>query len=685
MNSSKLAYRAEIDGLRAIAVVSVVLYHAQIVLFGKDWFEGGYIGVDIFFVISGYLITRIIFTELNLKGSFSLFNFYERRARRIIPVLFVVIFTSVPFAWQRLLPIDFVEYAESIVASLFFASNFLFYFSSTEYGADISLLKPFLHTWSLGVEEQFYLIFPVIAIFVFKYSRIHFLTIIVGLSLLSLQFSDLMETRNPDLNFYLPLSRFWEMAVGSMLAYRELNFKSSGVGILERILPMVGLYLVAYSILLFDGKTPHPGFNTLIPVAGVALIIGFASKDELVGKILGTKAFVWIGLLSYSAYLWHFPIFAFSRMGAFEATNSDKLGWIIATILLSIMSYFFVEKPFRKTVSRRYFLALLILCTSTLSAFSYYVIRSDGVPTADRLGFSVQLIETIARPSGYFSKDGKNNCIGGSVTVEGQEWCELGEKTAAAYETILLGDSHSRSATASVDMLLSEESRKALYFGTNGCPALLNFYAVRGAPHPNLQSKLCQDHVQAALKLAQDQSINSVFLVSRWDYYVDGSDSEDWQEVTNQTFNSLDKEQARTEYVAAVRRTYDAFSKAGVNLFVLLQIPHQNIKPKKVFEELLTQKSLDEKRQILEKLYQKSVKTDEHRERQLLANSAWKQLLADPDVKDDLILIDPTPVFCNENQCPIFDEQTSFYYDDDHASEKGFARLEGILREVLFK
>ena len=278
VNSPKLSYRAEIDGLRAIAVVSVILYHAQMVLFGKDWFEGGFIGVDIFFVISGYLITRIILSELESKGSFSFLNFYERRARRILPMLFVVIFVSVPYAWQKLLPSDFVEYAESILASLFFGSNFFFYFSTTEYGADSALLKPFLHTWSLGVEEQFYLVFPILAIVAFKYFRKHFLTILVGLSLLSLQFAELMEVRNSDLNFYLPFSRFWELAVGSMLAYRELNYKPSNENFASKSLPMLGLYLIVYSILFFDAKTPHPSFHTLIPIIGVALIIGFLQK-----------------------------------------------------------------------------------------------------------------------------------------------------------------------------------------------------------------------------------------------------------------------------------------------------------------------------------------------------------------------------------------------------------------------
>lgn len=380
VTSSKLSYRAEIDGLRAIAVISVILYHAQMVLFGRDWFEGGYIGVDIFFVISGYLITRIIFSELYEKGSFNFLNFYERRARRILPMLFLVIFVSIPFAWQRLLPSDLVEYAESILASVFFGSNFFFYFSTTEYGADSALLKPFLHTWSLGVEEQFYLVFPILAIVAFKFFRKHFLTILVALSLLSLQFAELMEVRNSGLNFYLPFSRVWELAVGSMLAYRELNYTAQRDSIVTKILPTLGLYLVGYSVFFFDSKTPHPSFHTTIPILGVALIIGYASKEELVGKVLGSKPFVGIGLISYSAYLWHFPIFAFSRYGSKEASNYDKSEWIALTLILSVVSYFVIEKLFRnKAFITRARLAVL-LATSVLMSLiaTTLVLKNEG-------------------------------------------------------------------------------------------------------------------------------------------------------------------------------------------------------------------------------------------------------------------------------------------------------------------
>ena len=208
-------YRAEIDGLRAIAVVSVILYHAKIVIFGRDWFEGGFIGVDIFFVISGYLITRLILTELEQNNTFSFIKFYERRARRILPMLLVVIAVCIPFAWQRLLPLDLIDFAKSALSAIGFGSNFFFYFSTTEYGADSALLKPLLHTWSLGVEEQFYIIVPIIILLIWKFARASLLTILVGMLIMSIQFADVMEAKNSELNFFLPFSRFWELLVGS--------------------------------------------------------------------------------------------------------------------------------------------------------------------------------------------------------------------------------------------------------------------------------------------------------------------------------------------------------------------------------------------------------------------------------------------------------------------------------------
>jgi peptidoglycan/LPS O-acetylase OafA/YrhL len=370
--------------MRAIAVISVILYHAQIIVFGRDWFEGGFIGVDIFFVISGYLITRIIISELQAKGSFSFINFYERRARRILPLLFVVIFVSIPFAWQKLIPSAFIEYAESIFSTLYFGSNFFFYDSASDYGAQNTLTMPFLHTWSLAVEEQFYLFFPILAIVVWKYFKKYSVAIFLALILFSLQFADVMESRNAMFSFYLPYSRFWELASGSLLALFELKYSSQKKDFWVQVLPMIGLFLIFYSILFFDKNTPHPSFYTLIPVIGISLIIAFASNNELIGKILGSKPLVGIGLVSYSAYMWHYPIFAFLRIGK-EPTNYDKVEWIALTAIFSIASFYLIERPFRsrKVIKTKVLLILLFLSTASVSVFYVYALHSNGAKYYD--------------------------------------------------------------------------------------------------------------------------------------------------------------------------------------------------------------------------------------------------------------------------------------------------------------
>ena len=383
MKNSKLYYRPEVDGLRAIAILSVIIYHAQIVFYEKSLFKGGFIGVDIFFVISGYLITRIIFQELLIKNSFNFLNFYERRARRILPMLFVVIFVSIPFAWQKLFPSDFVEYMDSVLSSIFFVSNFFFYFNATEYDASSSLLKPFLHTWSLGIEEQFYLISPIFAIFIFKYFRKNILTILIIIGISSIVFADFLEIKNSTLNFYFPLSRFWELAMGSIIAYIEFNYKVTKYRTLNNILQSLGLFLILFSIIYFNEKIPHPSFYSFIPILGVTLIITFSTKKNgngLVKKILSSRPFVWLGLISYSAYLWHFPIFAFSRINSSEPSDSYKILLIIFTILISTLSYHFIEKPFKdkKLLKKKYFITIIILSFVALVSFSFISKKNDG-------------------------------------------------------------------------------------------------------------------------------------------------------------------------------------------------------------------------------------------------------------------------------------------------------------------
>ena len=251
----KLTYRPEIDGLRAIAVGVVILYHAKLIIFDHEPFRGGYIGVDIFFVISGYLITSIILKELVITGSFSYRNFYERRIRRILPALLFVMLVFAPFAWIYLIESDFITYSKSIIYSLGFSSNFYFWLAGEQYGAENALLRPFQHTWSLSVEEQYYILFPIILIFAFKYFRNYLLLFFLLALILSLILADWTSRNYSSASFYFLHTRMWELLAGSLLAYFEIKqgFRSKNKT-LNFILPSFGLALIAHSVLFFDEK-----------------------------------------------------------------------------------------------------------------------------------------------------------------------------------------------------------------------------------------------------------------------------------------------------------------------------------------------------------------------------------------------------------------------------------------------
>ena len=356
-------YRYEIDGLRSIAVLAVIFYHSQIVYNDFKLFSGGFVGVDIFFVISGYLISAIIFFEYKKTRQFSISNFYERRIRRILPALLLVIIASLPFAWFFLIPSLLVDFANSSIYSLTFLSNFYFWLQGQEYGAQNSLLVPLLHTWSLAVEEQFYIVFPIFLLILLKYLKKNIFKILLVIFFLSLVFSEFGSRYFYELNFYFFFSRIWELLVGAILAYFQIikNYSNKNF-VLRNLMPSMGLIVIVISIFLFNETVSHPSIYTLFPILGTAIFIWFAHKEDIITKFLSTNFFVGIGKISYSLYLWHYPVFAFARISGFldEKSLLIKFLLIVLTFALSLFSYFFVEKPSRNKNFKFSYLVLII-------------------------------------------------------------------------------------------------------------------------------------------------------------------------------------------------------------------------------------------------------------------------------------------------------------------------------------
>ena len=401
----KINYRPEIDGLRAIAVIAVILYHAQINFFENIFFSGGFIGVDIFFVISGYLITSLIIKELLQTNKFSFLYFYERRFRRLIPVLFFVMLASLPLGWFLLLPTSFVEFSKSIISSIAFGSNFFFYFSEIQYAAEDSFLKPFLHTWSLSVEEQFYIIFPLLFVFLFKYLKKNIFYVIIIFIIISILFANTLSLSNQSLSFYILPTRGWELLSGSLLAYLEYTKgKNASKPIIKELLTTTGLVLIILSFVYFTDNTLHPSYLTIVPILGVCIIIWFADKSTLVGKILSTKIFVGLGLISYSLYLWHYPSFAFARIGENFETLESKILIIFLTIILSILSFFLIEKPCRnKSFSFKKIFYFFFMGMVLIAIYCNWVINKDGFIEREKFtkSFNIKFDNYILDPRYY--------------------------------------------------------------------------------------------------------------------------------------------------------------------------------------------------------------------------------------------------------------------------------------------
>lgn len=388
-----MKYRAEIDGLRALAVVPVILFHA-----GFKLFSGGYVGVDVFFVVSGYLITTILIENIE-NSQFSLANFYERRARRILPALFFVMLVCIPFAWMWMLPDPLENFGQSLVATVFFANNILLLITSG-YWDLASEFKPLLHTWSLGVEEQYYIIFPVLLWVVMRYAKKYLLSFIIILSLASLVASEVMWRDYPNENFYLILTRAWELFFGSIAAIYVLRHGVRG----NDALSLLGLSLVLLSIFAYDEATPFPSVYSLVPVIGVILLVMYSEKNTLTGKLLSTRGLVGIGLISYSAYLWHLPLLAFAKIySKNEPTQQLNTVLILATFVMAYLSWRFIEQPFRKNevIGRSVFYPSVLIFASVLVVFGYSAHKTHG--------FVDRVFDSASKPEEMYISYNKRN------------------------------------------------------------------------------------------------------------------------------------------------------------------------------------------------------------------------------------------------------------------------------------
>jgi peptidoglycan/LPS O-acetylase OafA/YrhL/lysophospholipase L1-like esterase len=620
-----LHYRPEIDGLRAIAVSAVVLYHAEFAFPGADPFQGGFIGVDIFFVISGYLITSILLRGLK-DGNFRISHFYERRARRILPALFCVMLASVPFAWALMLPRALKDFAGSGLSALLFSSN-VWFWQEESYWAAPSALKPFLHSWTLSLEEQFYLIFPIVLLLLWRYAQQHILGIFVLAFLLSLHLADTGATQFVDASFYLLPTRAWELLGGAILARCELQRGRTALGSLDSALAALGLFLVAWAIGSFDSTTPHPSVATLLPVAGTMAIIWFAKPGAPVTRLLGSRAFVGVGLVSYSLYLWHFPVFAFARISEDALTNFEKAGLIGVAVALAITTFFLIERPARNAerVGRRVFAAAGLAAFALLFVSYAGIYAANGVP--GRFG---QFAETLTEePPADF----------GIVTSESRK-ADLGS-------IIVVGDSHANTLSPHTMRLATRYGYSHQSITMNSCPFVDVEHVIFGE---------CDDFRKEAQRVLDDAPPSIIFFVVHWRKYTDDSSGQYQRTAIPYDGETLD---------GAYRRTFARLIEAGHTLVLVYPGFESDRHLRQRFKEIVDDQPPAARSQFAATLKLTSTYSDE------LARAVQpRRMLDSTEAGPRLVKVDPLKLFCSaeSDTCALNDGVKLYLLDTNHYS-----------------
>ena len=496
-----MQYRADIDGLRAVAVLGVIAFHT-----GLGFLPGGYLGVDVFFVISGFLITRIVAREVE-SGTFSFADFYARRVRRILPALLFVIVATLPFALLYLLPNDLEGMAQSILATLFFVSNFWFYIE-TDYFSGAAELKPFIHTWSLAIEEQFYLFFPLLFLLASRFGRRTVIVLPAVLGMASLVAAEVAVRVDASAAFYFTFFRIWEFVAGILLALTRWEAPA-------RLAPWSGLFglaLVLGSMVLFEADSPVPGLLRVVPVLGAVLLLADGHRGP-VSRILSWRPMVAVGLVSYSTYLWHQPIFAFARLrlpGEPDAPTFAAL--TVLTLALGYLSWRFVEQPFRHraTVPTRRFAGIATALVAPLLLVAAYVDREAGLPSRLPPEYRAVLMGSDPYPPRILacSKIDEEPAPAGTAPR-----CVLNGNGSGPM-VHLLGDSHAGAlGEALVRRLASVDGQVLLTFAGGCVPLDIDVVA-----HKPVRCARFRDRVAALLE-TDDPNVRTVVIAARWAHY----------------------------------------------------------------------------------------------------------------------------------------------------------------------
>ncbi|RWC48877.1 MAG: acyltransferase [Mesorhizobium sp.] len=604
-------YRRDIDGLRAVAVLPVVLYH-----FGVSAIPGGFTGVDIFFVISGYLISGSLLDDLE-RGQFSIGRFYWRRARRILPALtFVIVLASIA-AWFILLPSDLHEFSLSAIAASTFWSN-IYFWKTTNYFSIDAELRPLLHTWSLSVEEQYYIFAPILLYLIYRYASKRWLTVLLPLTVGSFALAVIATSLAPTAGFYLLPTRMWELALGAMLMLRKPPVLASRLAM--DLIGLAGFALIAFGFLTISQSDPFPGYNALFPCIGTALLI-YAGQDNVDGpapvatRVLRLAPLVWVGLVSYSLYLVHWPINSFVHYLSLKAIGVPTIiAMTVASFALAAFSWKYVEQPFRQ--KRAYTAPLPIFA---FSATAIALLCAGGLAGALSNGFPQRFPDFSTERIRV--GDWRNGvCFyEGGTRIEDWNLADCTRTTGFATNVLLWGDSFAAHYVSGLEPNAQKIQANVIQYTYAGCPPDLTYFSYA--------RPACTRFNERALSIIHDANIRAVILSGRWtDYQARG-------------FGGLQK-------------TIDRLREMGVKVYTVGQSPEFIADVQKI--------AFFAKR--------------EH-----VGTTSWPMAM-DPDINARVLpftkgadFIDPLTYLCDSAGCSYADAKTKqfLYFDYGHFSSAG--------------
>ncbi len=652
-----MTYRPEIDGLRAVAVLAVLLFHATGLL------PGGFAGVDVFFVISGYVITSMLAAELD-AGRFSLVRFYERRVRRLFPALAVTILVTAAASAMILLPLDLKAMGKSAVAAALMVSNVLFWDEAGYFDA-AAQTKPLLHTWSLAIEEQFYLVYPLLLAALWKLGRRRLLWTLALLFGLSLAAAAWTAPDQPLTAFYLAPFRLWELMLGGLIALRPVRRLEGDV------FAGLGVAMIATSFFIFNAESDFPGWPALLPTVGTALVLNGARAGMVVARALAVRPAVFVGKISYSLYLVHWPLIVL-----LEYRHDARLGLmgglavIGVSLVLAWLSWRFVEQPFRQHAPGRPLrvfsraAAATALCCAAGASFS----ATGGLP--QRLPEDVRAIyarmgdDWPESPACFIDTKGRT---GPSLDdIRAGRVCSRGRAPAGRPDFIVWGDSHAASMSPPIFAAGDRLGPRGVIVGAGACPPLLDFETITAR---EATRRRCQEVNEATLDLIATQKIPVAFLVARWPRAALGNGYGDEGLFFDPKDIAPPVPGEDAKFAAALDRTLGRLVELGVRPVIVMSVPEPGYNvPYELARLMLSGRKAD----IAPA--REAVEEREARAREIIAAAV---------AKHGADIVDPIPALCDDEKCPVVRNGAPIYRDTDHIARAAALRLTPLFESAF--